>query len=131
MISKIFSKLSKTLDARFCIFFVLCLRAFPIAFFWCVLNYQAKQSASLALACDLQVLQQTTTSRLGHIAFSHPPRFNLLHPTNTNQFQFKMPLISKKQELDKVTLDLDQDVLKDSDEIFYCEISKEIFRNYE
>lgn len=42
-----------------------------------------------------------------------------------------MPLISKKQELDKVTLDLDQDVLKDSDEIFYCEISKEIFRNYE
>lgn len=40
-----------------------------------------------------------------------------------------MPLISKKQKLEKVTVD--EDVLKDSDEIFYCEISKEIFRNYE
>lgn len=40
-----------------------------------------------------------------------------------------MPIIRKINHEDKAVQETD--VLKDSDEVFYCEMSNEIFRNYE
>lgn len=40
-----------------------------------------------------------------------------------------MPVIRKINQPDKAVQE--EDVLKDNDEVFYCEMSKEIFRNYE
>lgn len=40
-----------------------------------------------------------------------------------------MPIIRKINQPDKAVEE--EGVLKDNDEVFYCEMSKEIFRNYE
>lgn len=42
-----------------------------------------------------------------------------------------MPVLSKNNELQLDKAEADDGVLKDNDEVFYCELSHKIFRNYE
>ena len=41
-----------------------------------------------------------------------------------------MPVLRKNQQQEEKQHNPDE-VLKDNDEVFYCELTKEIFRNYE